>query len=141
MPRKLRKFNTDYTIKLPLPTMDWYYLIKYSKGYIGELMHPIIVSLHNCVPFFCFDQYGITKRIIPKIWHKYIKESSKIYDILKRADLLSNQCPYFYSKNLSPVDVVEKFLAFDKEKCESFSQAQRNRYSEGMNRVMSSLKS
>lgn len=140
MPRKLRKFNTDYTIQLPLPTLDWYYLIKYSKGYIGELMHPIIVSLHNCVPFFCFDQYGITKRIIPKIWYKYIKESSKIYDILQRADLLSNQCPYHYSKNIRPEDVVEKFLTFDKEKCESFSQAQLKRYSEGMNRVISSLK-
>ena len=140
MPRRLRQFDTDYAIQLPLPTLDWYFLIKYSKGYIGELMHPIIVSLHNCVPFFCFDQYGITERIIPKIWYKYIKESSKIYDILQRADLLSNQCAYYYSKDLKPDDVVERFLAFDKKKCESFSQAQTIRYSEGMNRVMSSLK-
>lgn len=140
MPRRLRKFKTDYSIQLPLPTLDWYYLIKYSKGYIGELMHPIIVSLHNSVPFFCFDQYGITKRIIPKIWHKYIKESSKIYDILQRADLLSNQCPYYYSKDLRPEDVVDRFLKFDKEKCERFSQEQRRRYSEGMDKVLSSLK-
>lgn len=103
-------------------------------------MHPIIVSLHNSVPFFCFDQYGITKRIIPKIWHKYIKESSKIYDILQRADLLSNQCPYYYSKDLRPEDVVDRFLKFDKEKCERFSQEQRRRYSEGMDKVLSSLK-
>ena len=140
MPRRLRKFDTDYTIQLPLPTLDWYYLIKYSKGYIGELMHPIIVSLHNCVPFFCFDQYGITKRIIPKVWYKYIKESSKIYDILQRADLLANQCPYFYSKEFRPEEVVDKFLSFDKEKCKEFSQAQRQCYSEGMNKVISSLK-
>ena len=140
MPRRLRKFDTDYTIQLPLPTLDWYYLIKYSKGYIGELMHPIIVSLHNCVPFFCFDQYGITKRIIPKVWYKYIKESSKIYDILQRADLLANQCPYFYSKEFRPEEVVDKFLSFDKEKCKEFSQAQRQRYSEGMNKMISSLK-
>ena len=140
MPRRLREFDTKYKIELPLPTLDWYYLIKYSKGYIGELMHPIIVSLHNNVPFFCFDQYGVTKTIICGIWHKYIKESSKIYDILQRADLLSNQCPYYYSQNLRPEDVVDKFLAFDKEKCERFLNIQRHSYSEGMNQVLSSLK-
>lgn len=139
MPRRLREFKTKYKIELPLPTLDWYYLIKYSKGYIGELMHPIIVSLHNCVPFFCFDQYGITKTIIPRIWHKYIKESSKIYDVLQRADLLANQCPYFYSRELNPEDVVDKFLAFDREKCERFSVNQRHRYMDGMNKVISSL--
>lgn len=140
MPRKLREFNTSYKIELPLPTLDWYYLIKYSKGYIGELMHPIIVSLHNNVPFFCFDQYGVTKTIIRGIWYKYVKESSKIYDILQRADLLSNQCPYYYAKDLRPEDVVDKFLAFDKDKCERFSQVQSQRYSEGMNKVLSSLR-
>ena len=139
MPRRLREFKTKYKIELPLPTLDWYYLIKYSKGYIGELMHPIVVSLHNNVPFFCFDQYGVTKTIIRRIWHKYIKESSKIYDILQRADLLSNQCPYYYAKDLRPEDVVEKFLAFDKGKCDRFSHIQRQRYSEGMDKVISSL--
>lgn len=139
MPRKLREFKTKYKIELPLPTLDWYYLIKYSKGYIGELMHPVIVSLHNCVPFFCFDQYGITKRIIPRVWYKYIKESSKIYDILQRADLLANQCPYYYSKDLKPENVVDKFLAFDKEKCARFSEEQHTRYMQGMDSVMQSL--
>ena len=139
MPRKLREFKTKYKIELPLPTLDWYYLIKYSKGYIGELMHPIIVSLHNCVPFFCFDQYGITKRIIPRVWYKYSKESSKIYDILQRADLLANQCAYYYSKDLKPEDVVGKFLAFDKEKCAHFSEEQHIRYLQGMDSVMRSL--
>lgn len=139
MPRRLRRFNTDYTINLPLSPLDWYYLIKYSKGYIGELMHPIIVSLHNSVPFFCFDQYGITKRIIPRLLYKYIKESSKIYDILNRADLLSNQCPYYYSKKLTPSDVVEKFMSFDTNKCKEFAQLQLSRYKHGMERVISSL--
>jgi uncharacterized protein (DUF3820 family) len=78
MPRRLRVFKTKYKIDLPLPTLDWYYLIKYSKGYIGELMHPIIVSLHNNIPFFCFDQYGVTKTIIRGVWNKYLKESSVV---------------------------------------------------------------
>lgn len=43
--------STDVTISIPLNPIDWYALIKYSKGYIGERMHPIVVSLHNSVPF------------------------------------------------------------------------------------------
>ena len=139
MPRRLRAFKTKYKIELPLPTLDWYYLIKYSKGYIGELMHPIIVSLHNNVPFFCFDQYGVTKKIIRGIWMKYIKESSKIYDILLRADLLKNSIPYFYVNEITPQDVVERFISFDKRKCDDFANTQQRRYMEGMEKQMKLL--
>ena len=136
MPRRLRDFKTQYKIELPLPTLDWYYLIKYSQGYIGELMHPIIVSILNSVPFFCFDQYGITKTIIPGIWHKYIKESSKIYDILERAGLLQNSIPYFYACSITPQEVVERFMGFDKDRCREFSAKQQERYAEGMEKQM-----
>lgn len=140
MPRKLRKFSTEYTIDLPLPTLDWYYLIKYSKGYIGELMHPIIVSIHNNIPFFCFDQYGNTKTIIPRIWKKYIPQSSKIYDILKRADLLDCCCPYFFADKIKPETVAERFLSFDKEKCRAFASKQSDLYEKGMEAHISKLK-
>lgn len=140
MPRGLRQLDTRAFVELPLPTLDWYYLIKYSQGYIGELMHPIIVSLHNCVPFFCFDQYGTYKRIIPRICYKYIYESSKIFDILKRADLLANVCPYEYSNKITPSDVVNSFTKFDKEKCLRFAESQYCRYLDGMQKVLSSLK-
>lgn len=132
MPRRLRSFDTPYKIELPLPTLDWYYLIKYSAGYIGELMHPIIVCIHNSVPFFCFDQYGITKTIIPGLKHKYIQESSKIYDILNRASLLQNSIPYFFSNSITPQVVVDRFLAFDKDKCHEFADKQMELYEEGM---------
>ena len=46
------------SINLPLSPLDWYALIKYSSGYIGHNMHPLIVSLHNKIPFFSFDHYG-----------------------------------------------------------------------------------
>ena len=139
MPRRLRTFATKYKIELPLSPLDWYYLIKYSRGYIGELMHPIIVSLHNNVPFFCFDQYGITKTIIPMFWHKYIKESSKIYDILDRAGLLKSCVPYIYSDSVTPKDVVDRFLSFDRYKCEIFANLQQKRYNEGMKKHLSLL--
>lgn len=140
MPRGLKKFDTTHSIELPLPTLDWYYLIKYSQGYIGELMHPIIVSLHNSVPFYCFDQYGTYKTIIPRIWSKYVKESSKIYDILERASLLTNTISYAEICSVTPERVVKAFLDFDKDKCSAFAELQYSRYEEGMDKVVSSFK-
>ena len=139
MPRGLKKFDTTHSIELPLPTLDWYYLIKYSQGYIGELMHPIIVSLHNSVPFYCFDQYGTYKTIIPRIWSKYVKESSKIYDILERASLLTNMISYAEICSVTPERVVNAFLDFDKDKCSAFAELQYSRYEEGMDKVVSML--
>ena len=140
MPRKLKEYNTKYSVSLPLPTLDWYYLIKYSQGYIGELMHPIIVSLHNSVPFYCFDQYGTFKTVIPMIWHKKIPESSKIYDILKRGDFLSNV--YAYNQNNIPEvkDVVNAFLHFDKDKCKKFAATMLAKYKSAMKEIEHILK-
>lgn len=139
MPDILRRFKTEYCIKQPLNPKDWYYLIKYSNGYIGERMHPIIVSLHNSVPFYCFDQYGAKVVIIPRIWSVFKPKSSKIYDILDRAGFLDNMC--FFSKihNLTPERVVEKFLAFDRGKCERFSKQMLEEYNKGMDRMLTEL--
>lgn len=82
--------STDVTISIPLNPIDWYALIKYSKGYIGERMHPIVVSLHNSVPFYCFDEYGIKTFEGNWFQRKYNKETSKTYLIVKRAGLLEN---------------------------------------------------
>lgn len=136
MPDKLRKFNTQYCIGHPLSPIDWYYLIKYSNGYIGERMHPIIVSLHNSVPFFCFDQYGAKVIIIPRVWSVFKPESSKIYDILEKAGFLDNMCFYSKINRLKPESVVEKFLAFDKRKCEQFSKQMLDEYNKGMNSLL-----
>lgn len=140
MPRGLKRFDTEYAINLPLPTLDWYYLIKYSQGYIGELMHPIIVCLHNSVPFYSFDQYGVRERIIPRLWYRFIPESSKIYDILQRADLLSNWCPFIDASKRNPEEVVDSVIKFDKEKCSLFADNQYQKYASGMETLLDSLK-
>ena len=139
MPRKLKSYHTTYKIELPLPTLDWYYLIKYSQGYIGELMHPIIVSIHNSIPFYCFDQYGTFKTIIPMIWHKRLPESSKIYDVLKQGDFLKNVHSY-QSKFLPSTDeIVEKFLSFDRTACGKFANNMEAKYLAAMEEVENSL--
>lgn len=50
--------DVRHDIRFPLSPIDWYALIKYSQGYIGSNMHPIVVSLHNAVPCFSLDNWG-----------------------------------------------------------------------------------
>jgi len=141
MPRRLLKFNMEKFISLPLPTLDWYYLIKYSQGYVGELMHPIICCLHNSIPFFCYDQYGVTTTVIPFIWHNVNIASSKIYDILEKADFLSNMCSYSsFNEEETTIDfVVNQFLAFDKIKCKKFANSAYDKYKQSMKKIESLL--
>jgi hypothetical protein len=65
--------------------------------------------------------------------------TSKIYDILLRADLLQNSVPYFYVNEITPQDVVERFISFDKKKCDDFANTQQRRYMEGMEKQMNLL--
>ena len=136
MPDKLRVFNTKHTINLPLSPIDWYYLIKYSDGYIGERMHPIIVCLHNSVPFYCFDQYGAKKVIIPRVWSMFLPKSSKIYDILERAGFLDNMSFYADLKKLTPNYVVDKFLSFDKQHCSDFALLMLKKYNTAIEHLL-----
>ena len=78
--------NYDYEIPLPLNPIDWYALIKYSKGYIGNNMHPIIVALHNAIPCFSIDNYS-NYNILR---HPKFDNSSKINDVLTRFGLNNN---------------------------------------------------
>jgi hypothetical protein len=116
----------------PLSPIDWYALIKYSSGYIGENMHPIIVALHNAVPFFSFDSYGIVK-------YKYQvnEKSSKIYHILDKAGFLYNRTTTLGKNYIFPdvSKVLEAVRNFDRAKCENFSEKQSIEY----NKMMKSL--
>jgi len=129
----------SFHIDLPLDPIDWYSLIKYSCGYIGERMHPIVVCLHNCIPFFCFDEYGIYRRkfLFSK---RYVPESSKSYLIVKEAGLLENYYSYKTGSRLPDSDeVVKRLLQFDKDKCASFSELYQNKYEVCMQKVLDSI--
>lgn len=139
MPDKLRKFNTNYAIDLPLDPIDWYALIKYSKGYIGERMHPIISCLSNGVPFFCFDQYGTSKTIIPRIWKQYLPKSSKIYDILKQADLLNCMTSYYSKDIISVNEAVSNFLKFPVSNSIKFAEKQLCLYNKEMKNLLNHI--
>ena len=103
------KNNCDVQIDIPLSPLEWYALIKYSKYYVGDNMHPIVVCLHNAVPCFSFDHYGIVDNGIVNV------ESSKIYHIMHRYGLDENRVS-IRGKYIepSPEFVLSKLEEFDK---------------------------
>lgn len=129
-----QELNLEYSINRPLSPIDWYYLIKYSRGYVGVLMHPIVTALHNNVPFFSFDHYGIRK------FGKINKTSSKTYHIIHEAGLESQH----FSLNLfnsfpSAKKVVDSLINFNYKKCEEFSLRQKVLYEDNMNKIINSF--
>ena len=117
-----------HQISLPLSPVEWYSLIKYSDGYIGTRMHPIIVSLHNSVPFFSFDGNGYTDQN-----GSFVQQSSKVYDILNKAGLESNTYPLRGNVPLPSSDNIIGFLMnFNKDNCNAFAQAMLTNYETAM---------
>lgn len=137
MPEKLYAPGMSKKIDLPLNPIDWYALIKYSSGYIGERMHPIIVSIHNNIPFVVFDEYGVIDRYLGGLLKIHHLQSSKTYLILRCAGLEKQLYSYFeHKKKPSPHKVVKLFQSFDRERCSNFSSLYQKEYEEGMKRVL-----
>jgi hypothetical protein len=140
MPENLFDAGIKTKIALPLDPIDWYALIKYSSGYIGERMHPIVVCLHNAVPFFSFDNYGVYEKTMIGLKKLFLNESSKIYHIVNKAGF--DNCTYNYNSRKfkpKPKEVVLRIADFDVKKCEMFSQDYQMQYEKGMNIIIESL--
>ncbi|MDZ7739339.1 MAG: polysaccharide pyruvyl transferase family protein [Bacteroidales bacterium] len=125
--------NFNKSIDLPLNPEDWYALIRYSAGYIGENMHPVVVALHNGVPFYTFDSYGIVR-----FKFHVVGRSSKIYDILADAGLLQNRSGILSRayKMPDPQYVMDRITGFDIEACKRFSLERQDKYEEMMERIL-----
>ena len=121
-------------IALPLNPIDWYALLKYSCGYIGNNMHPIVVCIHNTVPFFSFDNYG-TKHANGLFCDS---STSKIRHILKVANLLDCRIASnsLFRRTPSPEHVFNKLQTFDKAKCITFAQSYLCKYNEMMTTIL-----
>jgi hypothetical protein len=103
-------------------------------------MHPIVVSLHNSVPFYSFDEYGLIKFGIVNRWFpskEIIYESSKTYNILQHADLLDNYHSSKVTKKLPASHIVfDRLTQFDIKKCNQFSKNQSIKYDKAMSALM-----
>lgn len=109
MPEGLRKIKLKKVIDLPLEPLEWYSLIKYSHGYIGERMHPVIASIHNSIPFYSFDEYGQPA-------------ASKTVDIIERCGL--ENCIYSYKSKAArptPEEVANAIDSFNLFACSTAS--------------------
>ena len=132
-PEGLGDIIFPHQVDLPLSPIEWYALIKNADAYIGTRMHPIIVSLHNAVPFFSFDGNGTrdpnTKQFNP--------QSSKIYDILERAHLEGNTYALRSKKPLPKIDdLLHQVVCFDKKQCLTFSYDRFNSYLYHMDSIL-----
>ena len=130
----IQVFNSPlkYNLTFPISPLEWYDSIKNSDGYIGELMHPVLVSLHNAVPVYSFDTYGFRKFL------KLDVKSSKIYQILSQYNLLSNYYNRKISHSLpSPSEVFEKIQGFNKTECTSLSIVMTQQYNNMMKKSLS----
>lgn len=125
--------NFSKSIELPLDPEEWYALIKHSAGYIGENMHPVVVAIHNDVPFYTFDSYGIVRFKV-----HVVGRSSKIYDILADAGLLQNRSGILSRayKMPDPEHVIDRITGFDHDACRRFSKKRQEEYERMMNRIL-----
>lgn len=124
-------------IDLPLSPIDWYALIKYSSGYVGHNMHPIVVSLHNAVPFYSFDNYG-TKKFRNKI---ATDKTSKIKHILERASFMTNRISCISSdfKTPSAQEVFGTLINMDVVKERIFADSYYQEYKQMMTDIFKSI--
>lgn len=126
-----------HIINLPLSPLDWYALIKYSSGYIGHNMHPLVVSIHNNVPFFSFDNYG-QKKMSGLITNE---SSSKILHILDLAGLSDYRisCLKQGFQPPKPEFVLNKLTHFDFSKEKRFANFYYAKYQTMMSSIQHAI--
>lgn len=132
------QFCHSYRLEIPLPLnpADWYALIKYSCGYIGNNMHPVVVALHNNVPCFSIDNYSCYD-----FWGRPQENgASKIEDLLKRFHIEGNRIVP-YKNNTHDLDIIieEHISSFPKENVKAISTTLYENYKIMMESIIKSL--
>lgn len=134
---KKQKNELSNILHFPIDPIEWYCLIKYARAYIGELMHPILVALHNSTPIFAVDTYGFKSKngqfgIMP--------ESSKTYQIINRFNLLDNYWNVNSQTEIgSPDNIVDKILTFDATECKKNALVLYDEYQCMLNEILSTV--
>ncbi|MGD9612721.1 MAG: polysaccharide pyruvyl transferase family protein [Kiritimatiellia bacterium] len=122
-------------LPLPLAPEQWYALLAGAAGYVGTNMHPVVVCLHNAVPFYSFDSYGLfsAKKGVESLG------ASKVFDLLNRAGLLDCYHNAWWPAWPRPADVFGRLQAFDRGRCAQLAALRRREYEAGMERLLRSL--
>ena len=100
-------------------------------------MHPIVVSIHNNIPFFSFDNYGQRRLngLMPD------DHSSKILHILSLAGLESNRisCLKHGFRAPAPEYVLDKLMQFDTRKEAAFAETCYTRYKTMLSTIQNAI--
>lgn len=124
-------------IHLPLSPLDWFALIKYSYGYIGHNMHPIVVAIHTGTPFFSFDNYGLKK------FNGLLTsdKSSKIRHLLETAGLEDCRISCISKKFRSPsaAEIYGRLKSFNADTSKAFADKYYKKYLSTMNTITTTL--
>ena len=131
------KHPFDYEIPIPLNPLDWYALIKYSNGYIGSNMHPIVVALHNSVPCFSLDFYGKKNFLgIPKR-----EMTSKVFHIMSQFHVEMNYRMVIHGKTAVNADeIVEGIMNFPINIVRIQAADYSHKYNKMMESILSKMK-
>lgn len=124
-----------HIVKLPLSPIDWYYLIKYSNGYVGENMHPVVIAIHNNVPFYSFDHYVVEKDA------QSTNSMSKIYDLLDKTGFTQNWINHHIGTTpaITPTEILAKISNFDIVRCQEISALYSSNYQTLMEDLLTSF--
>ncbi len=101
--------------------LEWYILIKNSKGFIGGLMHPIVICIHNKIPFYSFDYYGMSKYC----GLYFNKKTSKVFQLLEQCSLLkyySNVRELHFRRIISPLSIYKMLSDYDYDRITKASE-------------------
>ena len=130
------KHPFDYEISIPLNPLDWYALIKYSNGYIGSNMHPIVVALHNAVPCFSLDFYGRRNFLgMPRR-----EKTSKVFHIMREFHVEMNYRMVIHGKTAANADeIVEGIINFPIDMVRAQAAVYSQKYHQMMANLLSTM--
>lgn len=128
--------NVDYEISRPLSPIDWYALLKYSSGYVGSNMHPIVSCLHNAIPCFSIDNWGRKD-----FWGNNKNDgSSKVEHILKVFGVEKNHRQINQDKCVVSADeIVKGLLSFPREQVQAKAEQLLDEYNLMMTTMLKTL--
>lgn len=127
----------EYEIPNSLCPLDWYALIKYSSGYIGSNMHPIVVALHNGIPCFSIDFWGQKDFFNRPINN----DSSKVLDIMRTFGIDENHRFISGTKcDVKSDEIIKGIINFPIQKVKCKADNYYKSYLDMMNNMMSNFK-
>lgn len=132
-----RCFDIKQFNKSSISPLEWYVLIKNSSGYVGGLMHSIVTCIHNQVPFYSVDYYGLSYPL-PLLNHFKRVNTSKTYQIVKDCAL---QKYYGHIRGItkrlaSPTFVYNNLMRYDKDLLEKASVKKKKQLLDALNYVL-----